>query len=253
MAERFGPQLNLLTELVNYTSNLIPRAFLSSKKDLRDVVVCYILLKQFAVMVDAVDTLARAGAITAAYLPARAAFEASIYIEWILVSEGAKKATYYYVGHVRAERLWGRRAAKAYPECALFVEDMKQLGEDLYTHRADFDAEGRKIISDADSVLAQPRFSEANSAFDAWLASRNKSRHKSSHEPEWYKVLGKPSLRSIAKELMRLPDYLIYYGKGSRVMHSFSTKDHVEFQKGGGAVAIRFGILRAHMICSMVS
>jgi hypothetical protein len=52
MAERYGPQLHLLTELVNYTSNLIPRAFQSSGKDLRDVVVCFTLLKQLAVMLD---------------------------------------------------------------------------------------------------------------------------------------------------------------------------------------------------------
>lgn len=37
-------------------------------------------------MLDAVEVLARAGAVHAAFVPARAAFEASLYIEWILAS-----------------------------------------------------------------------------------------------------------------------------------------------------------------------
>jgi hypothetical protein len=215
MAKGYGPQLNLLTELANYASNLILRAFHSSEKELRDMIVCFMLLKQVAVMLDAVDVLARAGAITAAYLPARAAFEASLYIEWMLVSDGEKKATYYYVGHVRAERFWGKRAARGSPESNAFIEDMKQqLGVDLYSDRADLNREGLRLIAGADSVLAHAKFAEANAAFEAWIStrSRNKSKGNSknnpSHEPEWYKVLGKSSVRSIAKELRRLADYL---------------------------------------------
>ena len=184
-------------------------------------------------MLDSVDVLARAGAITAAYVPARAAFEASLFIEWILVADGQKKATYYYVGNVRAERLWGKRVATGSPEATVFIEEMKQLGVDLYSDRAELDSDARKLISDADSVLAQPRFAEANAAFDSWVAARTKSGKRPPYEPEWYKVLGKPTIRSIAKELMRLPDYIVYYGKGSQVAHSSSTKDHVQFQRRG--------------------
>jgi hypothetical protein len=252
MAERYGPQLILLSELVNYTSNLIPRAFQSSAQDLRDLIVCMTLLKHFGVMLDAVDVLVRAGSITAAHLPARAAFEASLYIEWILVADGEKKATYYYVGHVRAERLWGRRAAKGRPESAAFIDDMKQLGVDLYSDRAELDYEARKLIADADSVLSQSRFAEANSMFESWIQARTKPGKKHPHEPEWYKVLGKPSIRSIAKELMRLPDYIVYYGNGSQVMHASSTKDHVEFQKDGAVAHPMRNLAGAHNLLNGV-
>jgi hypothetical protein len=253
MAEGYGPQLNLLTELANYASNLILRAFHSSKKELRDMIVCFMLLKQVAVMLDAVDVLARAGAITAAYLPARAAFEASLYIEWMLVSDGEKKATYYYVGHVRAERYWGKRAAKGSPESNAFIDDMKQqLGVDLYSDRADLSREGLRLIAEADSVLAQEKFAEANAAFESWIRAQNKAGNKSGKkppfEPDWYKVLGKPSVRSIAKELRRLADYLVYYGKGSQVMHASSIKSHIEFQKGKAVAHPIRNLASAHQL-----
>lgn len=54
----------MLTDVVNYTSNLIARVYERSERKLRDVIVCYVLLKQFASMLDAVEMLARVGAST---------------------------------------------------------------------------------------------------------------------------------------------------------------------------------------------
>src|ERR1700761_5313965 len=100
----YGPQLELLTQMVNYGSNLIPRAFASSSKGLADVIVCYGLLKQFVCMLDAMDILLRAGSVHASFVPGRAAFEASVYLQWMLVSDLQKKATHYYVGNLRSEK-----------------------------------------------------------------------------------------------------------------------------------------------------
>jgi hypothetical protein len=67
IAKGYTPQLDMLTDMVNYTSNLILRCYGSSEKQLRDLIVCYVLLKQFAGMLDCVEILARAGAINAAF------------------------------------------------------------------------------------------------------------------------------------------------------------------------------------------
>jgi Family of unknown function (DUF5677) len=232
MAEHYKPQLYLLTELAKYTSSLIPSAFQHSGKQLRDVIVCFTLLKQVGVMLDAVELLARSGAITAAYLPARAAFEASLFLEWILVADGERKAVHYYVGQVREERLWGKRVIWGTRESSAFVEKMKQLGEDLFSERDDIEAEGTKVIAEADRILAQPQLAAANAAFDAYTTSRGRKLS----EPEWYQVLGKPTVRSIAEELKRLPDYVLYYSKGSEVAHASPMQGHVQL-KGKGAVA----------------
>jgi hypothetical protein len=91
--EHFSSQTALLRDLANYGSNLIIRAFDSSPKKMAEVVICGVLLKQVVAMVDAVEVLLSAGCGHAAYLPARAAFEASVYSDWMLFSDGERKAT----------------------------------------------------------------------------------------------------------------------------------------------------------------
>jgi hypothetical protein len=54
------------------------------------------------------------GVVHAAFVPGRAAFEVSLYIEWMFVSDIDKKATRYYVGNMRAERNWGLRRLSEY-------------------------------------------------------------------------------------------------------------------------------------------
>jgi Family of unknown function (DUF5677) len=110
MAAGYSPQLELLTQLTNYASNLVIRAFNSSDRTPRDLIVCHVLLKQFSRMLDATDVLMRAGAVSAARVPVRVAFEAAIFAEWMLVADGEKKAACYIVSNLRGARLWTKRA-----------------------------------------------------------------------------------------------------------------------------------------------
>jgi hypothetical protein len=235
VAKHYAPQLDLLRQMVNYASNLIPRAFGSSAKQLPDLIVCYVLLKQFASMIDAMEVLIRAGSVHASFVPGRVAFEVSLYLEWMLVSDCEKKALHYYVGNIRVERVWGLRVQKSSPEADAFLKDMGQLGADILTNRPTLDQEGVKHVGDADRILSQPEFAEINAAFDVY---RKKS--KRPYEPDWYKVLGKNNLKAIARELHRNAEYAIYYSKGSTITHSQSYKDHVSFKSAGvGANPIR--------------
>lgn len=95
--EHFSPQLALLRDLANYGSNLVIRAFNSSPKKMEDAVICGVLLKQIVAMLDAVEVLLSAGVAQAAFLPARAAFEASLYLDWILLGDSERKAQCYIV------------------------------------------------------------------------------------------------------------------------------------------------------------
>lgn len=63
--------------------------------------------------------------------------------------------------------------------------------------------------------------------------NNTKKKNKLSYEPAWHKVLGVPSVRGIAKQLQRLAEYNIYYSKGSRVVHSSSFKDQLQFTSTG--------------------
>lgn len=232
--QHYAPQLELLVQMVNYSSNLIPRAFESSKKQMFDLMVCFGFLKQFASMLDAAEILLRAGAVHASFVPLRVAFEASLYLEWLLVSDGAKKATYYYVGDIRKERIWGLRAQGATLE-ANFFKDMGQLSTDLAANRSTLKDDGVKQVADTERILSLPEYAETNKAFDAF-----KKKAGIKHEPEWYKVLGKRNIKAIASELQRLPEYIIYYGQASIVTHSASYKDQLRFKsKGVSAKPIR--------------
>jgi hypothetical protein len=243
-------QLDLLTDMVNYASNLGIRCYTTStEQQLRDVIVCFVLLKQFAGMLDAVEVLARAGAINAAFVPARAAFEASLYIEWTLVADGEKKTTHYVVGNFRAERLWAKRVAKGTPEASTFLTDMGDIGKDILAQRTALDADSDTFITEADRILAQPGFAETNAAFGKYIADHPRRR---GGEPEWYRVMGKPSVRSIAKELMRLPDCIVYYGKGSQVVHSASYKEQISFRKGGAVAHPIRNVADTHTLFNFV-
>ena len=203
---------------------------------MRDLMVCYALLKQFASMLDAVEVLIRAGAVHASFVPASVAFEVSLYIEWILVSDGDNKANHYYVGTLREERMWGLRVQGATSEGSEFLEKMGQLGADILGQRPALDAEGAAHVKDVERILALADYASTNAAFEIY----KKTHPRIKHEPEWYKVLGKRSIAEIAKELQRTAEYIIYYGQGSQVTHSISYKDHFKFlRKGVTAQPIR--------------
>ena len=105
----FSKKIEVIVDLVNYGSNLVVRAYDSSKRKLEDAIVIGVLLKQVISMVDAAEILASQGAPNPAYLQARSAFEASLYIDWILLNESEKKAAYYYVSNLRNIKLWTLR------------------------------------------------------------------------------------------------------------------------------------------------
>jgi hypothetical protein len=115
------------------------------------------------------------------------------------------------------------------PEASDFLKEMGDIGQDIVAQRPALDAEAGAYMSEADRILAQPSLAAANAAFDQYLADHRSLRG----EPEWYKVLGMRSVRGIARELMRLPDYIVYYGKSSRVTHSATYKDQISFQSVG--------------------
>src|SRR5690606_16866018 len=111
------------------------RALDSSAKDLSAIVVCGVLLRQVVAMLDAVYELVAAGMVHPAFLPARAAFEASLYLDWMLFSDTHRKATAYLVSNYRDERLWVARVTKGTDEEAVFSSLAQSIGLDIHARR----------------------------------------------------------------------------------------------------------------------
>jgi hypothetical protein len=132
--QHFSKHVELLIDLANYGSNLIPRAYDSSGKKLEDIVVIGILLKQVVSMIDAVEVLISKGAVGPAMLQARAAFEASLYIDWILKWEPEKKAKYYYVSNLRNQRLWVLRFKTGTQERGLELPPLERFDLPMKMH-----------------------------------------------------------------------------------------------------------------------
>jgi hypothetical protein len=220
--EHFSAQLKLLQELANYGSNLIIRAYHFSNKRMADVIVCGVLLKQIVAMLDAIEILIGSGATHAAHLPARTAFEASLYLEWILVSDSEKKATYYYVANLREERLWASRTMQGTPESEDFADAIKDLNFDIHKNRPSLAKEAQQHLAEVNRILSQPELVKIDKEFE-----KNRGRRK--YDREWHSLLGPKSIRRIAEMLHRIAEYNLFYAKGSQVTHSASYKDHIKF------------------------
>jgi hypothetical protein len=220
--EHLKPWCKVIQDLTYYGTNLIPRCFISSNRDLKDAVVLAILLRQVVAMLDGVDILLSNGACHTAQLPSRALFEASAYIDWILLADSEKKSLYYYVHNLRRMRLWSRRTVAGLPESNDFLAAIKKSGMQLSDH---IKAIGKQQLTQIEEVLSQPKLAEVNADFDNHRKKRN-------HDPSWYVPLGPQNLRAIARAVDKLGQYTLLYSQASEVMHTSSYDGHIAIGKG---------------------
>lgn len=219
--DNFADQIGLLGDLANYGSNLVVRAYNSSEKDLPSIIACGVLLKQVVAMIDAVYLLVAAGTVHAAFLPARAAFEASIYLDWLLFSDTQRKATAYLVSNYRDERLWIARVTKGTAEAATFDALSKSVGLDIHAHRPTLATDAAKRLSEINRILSQNDLAKLDNEFSQVKGKKRK------YDPEWYQLCGAKSIRQVAEQVSRVIEYEYFYSKGSQVTHTASYKDHI--------------------------
>jgi hypothetical protein len=223
--KHFDAQLALLQDLTNYGSSLVVRAFESSPKQLAEIVVCGVLLKQIVAMVDAVEVLLSSGCGHAAHLPARTAFEASIYADWILQGDSELKATRYMVGNYRQEREWTSKAIHGTAEAATLASMLTPMGVDIHANRPNLAAQSVAKLAEVNRILSQPEFATVDLAF-----TNAKGRRKA--DLNWYELDGLNSIRQVAVAVGSQAEYDLLYSKGSQVTHTGSYKDHVRFVNG---------------------
>jgi hypothetical protein len=209
---------NLLRDLANYGSNLIPRAFSSSGKMLGDAVLIGILLRQLVAMIDAIEILLCRSAVHAATLQLRAMFEAAVYIEWMLAGDRENKAAHYYVHNLLRLRVWAMRVQSGTPESLNFKSVMNGLPVD-----DTLGDEGKSHVQEIDRVLSQARFVAVRDGFRDW-------KKRNGRRPTWYSPLGVTDLRNMAIKVNKEPLYVIVYGSASEVMHASNYGQHIRIQ-----------------------
>ena len=223
----FSDELNLLKDLINYGTNLIPRTYVSSDRGLTSVIVIGVLLKQIVSMFDALEILISNANIHAAQLAARAIFEASVYLEWMTMENSDKKAKYYYVSNLRVERKWALRTIEDTPEHENFSHVRDQLNVDPGTKNPEMKNEAKTHLLEVNRILAQDSFKEIDEELE-----RLKNQNRQKLEPSWYKPFQVHSLRHMAKLIKRHAEYDIFYSQGSEVTHAARYKDHIKISSG---------------------
>lgn len=231
--KHFAKQTELLRDLANYGSNLIIRSFNTSPKKMAEIVVCGVLLKQIVAMTDAAEVLISAGCGHAAFLPARTAFEASIYLDWIVAKDSELRATRYIVANFREERVWANRAIPGTVEESTLSKNVEQRGFDLYAKHPNLASDSKAHLVEVNRILAQADLKLVDEEFAAAKGKRKR-------DPEWFELDGLSSIRQIAEKVGRVLEYDFFYAKGSQVTHTGTYKDHIRFTDG----QIRFKPIR---------
>jgi len=220
--EHLHPWTDLVNDITNYGTNLIPRCFESSDRKLKDVMLLAVLLRQVVAMIDGVDILLSNGAVHAANLQMRALFEASVYIDWILLGDSEKKAIYYYVHNLRRKRLWAMRTQLGTQQSKDFAAMLNNMGLPISNEVRD---SAKARIKEIDRILSQPTLAVFNADFE----QRRKGK---AFDPAWYVPLGERSLGTMSKKVEKAALYLFLYGGASEVMHTSSYEHHVKFGSG---------------------
>ena len=228
IAESFSMQLNLLEQIVNYGTNLIPRCFNSSKKEVPDIVAILCFLKHAVTSLDAIHILSREGATLACFPHIRSIFEIDLYLRWIFDDDYENRATAYFVWNIRRKRYWLRCYLQGTPEYASNMVHMQNApgGNPQIPHTQQ---EIQAAIEQEDAKLNCPETSHVNSLFELHVTNSGK-------DVEWYHPLGPTSIRDMAVRLGDEALYKVFYAQYSQATHGLSIDHQIHFNAGTSEV-----------------
>ena len=193
--EHLRPKTGLVNDITNYGTNLIPRCFESSDRKLKDVMLLAVLLRQVIAMIDGVDILLSNGAVHAANLQMRALFEASVYIDWILLGDSENKAVYYYVHNLRRKRHWLMRTQPGTKQSQEFAEMLNNVGMPISDEVRD---SAKARIKEIDRIISQPTLAVVSADFEQRCKGK-------AFDPAWYVPFGERSLGTMSKKVDKAP------------------------------------------------
>ncbi len=226
MQEVFRPQLELLEELVNYGSNLIPRAYSDAKTDTADVVVIHNFLKQAVVLMDGIHIAATQGSVINGLILLRSLFEIKLCLEWILKKDTAYRGELFYVWQIRHKRKACLRHIPGTPEYSRFHEAAKAepalqgISDRLPYSLGELKDQVRKY----DEALASEKWKSINGKFES--AANGRSKH------DWYSPeVG--NLREMSKEIGKEAQYVIFFAHYSNLTHGLALEKNIWIGKEG--------------------
>ncbi|MBI5683759.1 MAG: hypothetical protein HZC54_01635 [Verrucomicrobia bacterium] len=211
-AKEFNDLTSLLKEVIDYGTDLIPRAYANSPKDGKAACLIFILLRQCLMHLDGVEILVLAGNASSARLQLRSLWEITILVEWILAKDTDAKIRHFFVANIRRERqrhligLPNTPEATKYPDIAKFLSTSEELVRRIPSQ-----------IQVLDKLLLQPDLKPVDDKFQEYYT-------KHGYDKDWFKVYGLPSqsisLRAIAKSISKEFEYTWVYRPFSDDVHA---------------------------------
>ena len=223
MTLHFKDAIDLLNEVLDYGSLLLPRAYVSSPRDIKAICLVLVQLRQFLCHLDGLAILASAGNCSTANLQLRSLLEISHTMEWLLKADTEAKVNHLYVANIRKRRQWQTIAISGMPEAIRHTAAGNRLRLSL---TADQLKEINKEVLNIDTILAKPEFSGINAKFGKDYVARG-------FDKPWYEVYGPPSpkisIRQIAYEIGKLEEYKTIYNPFSGITHGSDMWKNIVF------------------------
>lgn len=219
--QHFAENLELLRELVNYGTNLMPRCLASSPAKIDDVIVLVSMTKYAICLLDAIELQAAQSAVNAAFVSLRSLWEMELYLEWVLQRDTKRRATMYLVFELRQQRKWARAAIAGTEENRKLKADLDDC--DLTVNIEKYDATAIAVeIRNIDGKLSTPECASVNEEFERREASGKRSLH-------WYCLDGAENIRELARSVNREWEYVILYRGLCKATHGQVFHDQVRF------------------------
>ncbi len=216
MVQHFKDILDLLNEVLNYGTFLLPRAYGDSPKDIKADCLVFALFRQFLAHLDGVANLLKVGNCSSSNLQLRSLLEIAHVIEWILTSDTENKVNYFHVANLRRRRQKQSMAIPGTPEAARHMQAASRIA--LTPEQLNAIKEEVKRIG---KILAEPEFASINTKFEPYYLSHGFDR-------PWHKVYGK-SIRQIADDIHKLNEYDYIYSSLSGVTHGSDMWKNIVF------------------------
>lgn len=224
--EHFRKTIVLIQSVVDYGTNLIPRCFRQSNRQIEDIVVLAVLLRHIVSMLDGVSVLVSQGCIYPAHLQVRSLFEAFISMEWILKGNTSKRALQYYVWNLRSRRMWALKFNSASTEHSDFIRKVDKYKDSLLTRSQEYEAEVKLQSDSITNLLSKEPYHEVNQEFDRLRGSRR-------FDVPWYRPNGPNSVSDMAERLGYGAEYEVFYSQYSQIMHASAQLNNVKLGKKG--------------------
>lgn len=226
--EAFSEQINLLEQIVNYGTNLVPRCYNSSDRKIKDIVAVLSFLKHAVTSLDAISILSREGSTLSCFPHIRSLFEIDLYLRWIFQKNYDRRGTAYFVWNIRRKRYWARCYLNGTAEQTAHSAHMEgALLENVsvpYNQK-----EIQKVVDHETARLSNPELASVNDLFESRMAHSGK-------DVEWYKPFGVNSIRDMAKQLGDEGTYKVFYTKYSQLTHGQSFEQQLHFDTANSVV-----------------